>query len=110
MALLCMYGVDTGLKTEVFYELSKLVQELAGFKVAPNRPIVGDMLYYIESGIVTMFHRRLPRDRAARVQSRSCLKWWGVRESTLLWAREADWRTSKSTWRPQSEGDSGAEQ
>ena len=58
MALLCMYGVDTGLKTEVFYELSKLVQELAGFKVAPNRPIVGDSLYYIESGIVTMFHRR----------------------------------------------------
>ena len=58
MALLCMYGVDTGLKTEVFYDLSKLVQELAGFKVAPNRPIVGDSLYYIESGIVTMFHRR----------------------------------------------------
>jgi isopropylmalate/homocitrate/citramalate synthase len=24
----------------------------------PNRPIVGDWLYYIESGIVTMFHRR----------------------------------------------------
>ncbi|MFB3828794.1 MAG: LeuA family protein [Bryobacteraceae bacterium] len=58
MALRCMYGVDCGLKTEVFYELSKLVQKLAGFEVAPNRPIVGDWLLNIESGIVTMFHRR----------------------------------------------------
>jgi isopropylmalate/homocitrate/citramalate synthase len=58
MALHCLYGVDTGIKTERFYELSKLVQQLAGFQVPPNRPIVGDWLYYIESGIVSMFHRR----------------------------------------------------
>jgi len=58
MALLCMYGVDLGLRTEKLYELSKLVQRLAGFSVPPNRPIVGDWLLYIESGIVTMFHRR----------------------------------------------------
>jgi len=58
MALRCLYGVDAGIKTEVFYELSKLVQELCGFQLPPNRPIVGDSLYYIESGIVTMFHRR----------------------------------------------------
>jgi isopropylmalate/homocitrate/citramalate synthase len=58
MALRCLYNVDTGIKTEKFYELSKLVQELAGFQVPPNRPIVGDWLYYIESGIVSMFHRR----------------------------------------------------
>ena len=58
MALHCLYGVNTGIKTEKFYELSKLVQELAGFTVPPNRPIVGDWLYFIESGIVTMFHRR----------------------------------------------------
>ena len=37
---------------------SKLVQQLAGFQVPPNRPIIGDWLYYIESGIVSMFHRR----------------------------------------------------
>lgn len=58
MALLTLYGVDTGIKTEKFYALSKLVQQLAGVSVPPNRPIVGDWLYYIESGIVTMFHRR----------------------------------------------------
>lgn len=58
MALRTMYGVDTGIRTEVLYELSKLVQKLAGLELPPNRPIVGDWLYYIESGIVTMFHRR----------------------------------------------------
>jgi isopropylmalate/homocitrate/citramalate synthase len=58
MALLCLYGVDIGIKTEKFYELSKLVQELSGFQLPPNRPIVGDWLYNIESGIVSMFHRR----------------------------------------------------
>jgi isopropylmalate/homocitrate/citramalate synthase len=58
MALLCLYGVDTGIRTEKLYELSKLVQELAGVTLPPNRPIVGDWLYRIESGIVAMFHRR----------------------------------------------------
>ena len=58
MALRVLYGVDLGIKTERFYELSKLVQELAGFQVTPNRPIVGDWLYNIESGIISMFHRR----------------------------------------------------
>lgn len=58
MALRVLYGVDTGIKTEVLYELSKMVQKLSGFQVPPNRPIVGDSLYHIESGIVAMFHRR----------------------------------------------------
>ncbi len=58
MALRVLYGIETGVKTEKFYELSKLVQQLAGFSLPPNRPIVGDSLYNIESGIVAMFHRR----------------------------------------------------
>jgi len=58
MALLCLYGVDVGIKTEKFYELSKLVQQVAGYELPPNRPIVGERLYQIESGIVGMFHRR----------------------------------------------------
>jgi len=58
MALRVLYNMDLGIKTEKFYELSKLVQELGGFRLAPNRPIVGDSLYTIESGVVAMFHRR----------------------------------------------------
>jgi len=58
MALLCLYGIDVGIKTEMLYELSKLVQQCAGIQLPPNRPLVGEMLYDIESGIVAMFHRR----------------------------------------------------
>ncbi len=58
MALKTLYGVDLGIRTEKFYEISKLVQKLAGITLPPNRPIVGDWLYHIESGIVSMFHRR----------------------------------------------------
>lgn len=58
MSLKMLYGIDTGVKTEKFYELSKLVQKLSGLQLPPNRPIIGDSLYYIESGVVTMFHRR----------------------------------------------------
>jgi len=58
MALRTLYNLDVGIKTEKLYELSKLVQNLAGFQLPPNLPIVGDSLYYIESGIVSMFHRR----------------------------------------------------
>src|SRR6202158_4095110 len=41
MALLTLYGVDTGLKYDKFYKLAKLVQQLSGHAVATNRPIVG---------------------------------------------------------------------
>ncbi|HHV78642.1 MAG TPA: pyruvate carboxyltransferase [Firmicutes bacterium] len=53
LALLTMYNVDIGLKTEKFVETSKLVQELAKVTVRPNKGILGDMLFKIESGIVT---------------------------------------------------------
>lgn len=53
LALLTMYNVDIGLKTEKFVETSKLIQELAKVTVRPNKGILGDMLFKIESGIVT---------------------------------------------------------
>jgi isopropylmalate/homocitrate/citramalate synthase len=52
MALLAIYGIDTGLKYDKFYGLAKLVQQLSGHAVATNRPIVGDALFQIESGII----------------------------------------------------------
>ena len=58
MALKVLYGINVGVKTEKLYELSKLVQRLSNIELPPNRPIVGDSLYKIESGIVAMFHRR----------------------------------------------------
>ena len=52
MSLLCLYGVDLGIRTEKFCEVSRFVLELAKVSVAPNRPIVGDKLYEVESGII----------------------------------------------------------
>jgi len=58
MALETMYGVKTGIKTEKFCETSKFVLDLAKVTIPGNRPIVGDMLYQIESGIVAGFFRK----------------------------------------------------
>jgi isopropylmalate/homocitrate/citramalate synthase len=52
MALLTLYGIDTGLKYHNLYGLAHLVEELSGHKVPSNRPVVGDQLFQIESGII----------------------------------------------------------
>jgi isopropylmalate/homocitrate/citramalate synthase len=59
MALLTMYGIDMGIKTEKFYELSRLVLGLTGVVQAPNKPVIGDALFHIESGIPTAWLRKL---------------------------------------------------
>lgn len=53
LTLLTMYGVDLGIKTEQMYKISKTVREIAGLSVQQNRGVVGDMIYKIESGIIT---------------------------------------------------------
>ena len=52
LALLTMYGIDIGLKYDKLYSLARLVQELSGHAVPSNRPVVGEALYQIESGII----------------------------------------------------------
>jgi len=58
LALKTMYGVDLGIKTELFGETSRFVLDLARVTIPGNRPIVGDLLYQIESGIVAGFFRK----------------------------------------------------
>ena len=55
MALRILYGVDAGLKYEMFSELYDLVTTLAGR--GPNRPFVGEETYDVESGMVVSWHR-----------------------------------------------------
>src|SRR5262249_52902330 len=40
------------LKYDRLYSLARLVQELSGHAVPSNRPVVGDALFQIESGII----------------------------------------------------------
>jgi len=53
ISLLTMYGIDLGIDYKKLYPLSKLVlNKIPGYKIATNRPIVGERLYNVESGII----------------------------------------------------------
>jgi isopropylmalate/homocitrate/citramalate synthase len=53
VALESLYGVRTGLKTERLYELSRLVEEVSGVPIAPNKALVGYNSFSHEAGIHT---------------------------------------------------------
>jgi isopropylmalate/homocitrate/citramalate synthase len=57
MTLLALHDKDLGIRTEKFVEVSKFVMDLAKVTQPPNRPIVGDKLYEIESGIIAGWFR-----------------------------------------------------
>jgi len=59
MALRYLYGIRTGVRTERLRELSKLVSELSRVNVPPQKAIVGDNLFTVESGIIIGWYRRL---------------------------------------------------
>jgi isopropylmalate/homocitrate/citramalate synthase len=52
LALLTMYGIDTGIKTEDFFDIAQLVLGLAGVDQPSNRPVIGEQLFEVESGII----------------------------------------------------------
>lgn len=52
LALLTMYGIDMGIRTERFYDIAHMVAELSGVSQPGNRPVTGDRLYNVESGII----------------------------------------------------------
>jgi isopropylmalate/homocitrate/citramalate synthase len=58
LALTMLYRADHNLDTRQFYPLSRLVRERAGHTIPSNRPVVGDRLFEIESGIIVgWFHQ-----------------------------------------------------
>lgn len=67
LALLTMYGIDTGLDYSKMNELSRLVQDLAGVEVPANRPFIGNGAYTIESGIVTGWYKNAFNDNPTTV-------------------------------------------
>jgi isopropylmalate/homocitrate/citramalate synthase len=62
MSLLCQYGVNLGIRTEKLCEVSRFVLQRAKVTIPGNRPIVGDMLYQVESGIVAGFVRKARKE------------------------------------------------
>lgn len=56
MSLKCLYGIDVGLNTERFLETAKFVCGIANNHAIPvNRPILGERIFKVESGIGVMF-------------------------------------------------------
>jgi len=62
-----MYGVDLGIDYSKLYGLAKLVEELSGHRVPTNKPVVGDQLFQIESGIVTSWLRNVGHEHVTEV-------------------------------------------
>jgi isopropylmalate/homocitrate/citramalate synthase len=62
LALLMLYGIDTGLKYNKFYDLAHLVEKLSGHRVPTNRPVVGEQLFQIESGIIASWWMNCGKD------------------------------------------------
>ena len=59
MALLTMYGIDTGINYGKLNELAKLVRELSGAQIPASRPFIGDGAYNIDSGIVAGWYKNV---------------------------------------------------
>ena len=52
MALRTMYGIESGIDFKKLYGLSKFVRKATKVPVPPNRGIVGDRIFHVESGII----------------------------------------------------------
>ena len=67
LALLTMYGMDLGIKTERFTKLSQYVRKIAKLAMPSNRSVVGDMLYDIESGIIASWYKNAGKEHFLEV-------------------------------------------
>jgi isopropylmalate/homocitrate/citramalate synthase len=62
LALKLLYGIESGIDFGKLYGLSKLVRELADVPVPPNRGIVGDRIFDVESGIITTWVKNVGQE------------------------------------------------
>jgi isopropylmalate/homocitrate/citramalate synthase len=62
LALKTLYGIDSNVDTTKLYGLSKLVREIAGVPVPPNRGVVGDRIFHVESGIITTWVKNVGQE------------------------------------------------
>jgi Isopropylmalate/homocitrate/citramalate synthases len=61
LALHLLYGVDTSVKLEKLRYLSKVVSKHSRVELPPQKPVVGDGIFTIESGIIAGWWRRLEK-------------------------------------------------
>jgi isopropylmalate/homocitrate/citramalate synthase len=59
LALLTLYGIDTGLKYEKIYPLAEYYREMSGLRCRQNQGIIGEDINKIESGIVAAWYKNV---------------------------------------------------
>lgn len=57
VSLLTMYNIDIGIKFDQIYKTAKMMEEITGIKLPPNRAIVGDRIFHVEAGIVASWFK-----------------------------------------------------
>ncbi|MQA06335.1 MAG: pyruvate carboxyltransferase [Streptosporangiales bacterium] len=57
LALLTMYDIDIGVRTEKLTELAEFVADLSDVRQPSNRPVTGNRLFDVESGIIATWVR-----------------------------------------------------
>jgi len=67
LTLLTMYTIDIGIRYELLYETSRLIREFAGIKLPSNYPIVGDMIFKVESGIIASWLKETGEENCLEV-------------------------------------------
>jgi len=59
MAMKYLFGINTNIDTTKLRKLSKIVAELSGVRPPPQKPVVGDGIFTVESGILVGWWSRL---------------------------------------------------
>ena len=63
MALKYLYGINTKINTRMLRSLAVLVRERSGVRFPNQKPIVGDGIFSVESGILTSWWKRLEKSK-----------------------------------------------
>ena len=66
-SLLTQYGIDVGIRMNRLYETARLVKEIGQYQTADNRPVSGERLFHVESGIVTDWWRNCGQDHLLEI-------------------------------------------
>lgn len=85
VALAVQYNVQTGVKLEKLYGLSKLVEQLSQVKMSPNKPVVGD----------NVGRHQLDSHMAGIIQGGKWYTWENIKPEVLARTRRLEWARGK---------------
>jgi len=60
VAAKALYNFDSNIRFDRLYDLARLVREISGFPLAPNKPVVGERAFTRESGLGVEFVKTAP--------------------------------------------------